>query len=252
MVWETWYQLVCIVFFTCKQKDFITGDQIHLTGHIWNLLCIHYSCLQLMCLGTFLLKVISFVPQLWNDIFVTGLELELPSRTLETFNMLWITTLGTSISSFVCLVWIKLLKGWSDSLIYACWKVVSACSCLVGIQFLDASCNYFDVSSGLSVKTPFSLASCLTLHAGNLSRSILELFYGLGENSSSFRQTKQNISLCKILAVSGGYLARDIWAWTVFIPFINRSVSLSEACHWVNLALTSFVCGLQNLHTWPK
>ena len=35
----------------------------------------------------------------------------------------------------------------------------------------------------------------------------------LDTNSSSFEKN-QKISLCKILAVSGGYLARDTWAYT--------------------------------------
>ena len=52
------------------------------------------------------------------------------------------------------------------------------------------------------------LASTLTLLAGNFSRSILELLMVLETNYSSFRK-KQKIPQCKILAVSGGYLAID-------------------------------------------
>ena len=54
------------------------------------------------------------------------------------------------------------------------------------------------------------------------------------------------MSLCKIFAVSGGYYARLIWAckalyyspteWPPCLKLVNRS----------NLALTSFVCALQN------
>ena len=66
----------------------------------------------------------------------------------------------------------------------------------------------------------------------------------LETNSSSFKKNR-NISQCKILAVSGGYLARDPCACTALY---HSSIDLFPCLMLVsmsNLALTSFVCGLQ-------
>ena len=196
---------------------------------------VYYSHLQLVCLGVFLLKIwLLFVAQAGKmTIFVTGLSLELPGRTLETFYMLGVTTLWTSMSSFVCLAWIKFLKGWSLILVFIGVPILTLWSLLVGMLFL-LGLAWWEASPLMpheinliclgSFATPLMclaadfedsifLASCLTLLAGNFSRSILESFMALERNSSSFRK-KQNISLCKILAVSGGCLARDTSAWT--------------------------------------
>ena len=51
-------------------------------------------------------------------------------------------------------------------------------------------------------------ASCLTLLAGNFSKFIFESMMVLETSLLSFKKN-QKISLCKILAVSGEYLARD-------------------------------------------
>ena len=59
----------------------------------------------------------------------------------------------------------------------------------------------------------YFFASWYTLLAGNLSRSTVPSFIALDTNSSSCRKN-QNMSLCKIFAVSGGYFARSIWAFT--------------------------------------
>ena len=55
------------------------------------------------------------------------------------------------------------------------------------------------------------LASCLTLLDGNVSRSMLESLIVLDTNSSCLGKN-QNMSLCKIFAVSAGYFARLIQA----------------------------------------
>ena len=89
------------------------------------------------------------------------------------------------------------------------------------------------------------LASSLTLLAGSFSRSMLESLIVLETISSSLRKN-QNISLCSILAISGGYFARLICAWTVLY---HSSTLISPCLKLVrrsNLALTSLVWGLQN------
>ena len=88
-------------------------------------------------------------------------------------------------------------------------------------------------------------ANCLTLLAGNLSRSMLESFIVLETNSSSLRK-KQKISLCNILAVSWGYFAKLICDCTaLYHSFTDQSPCLKLVSK-SNLALISFVYGLQN------
>ena len=78
----------------------------------------------------------------------------------------------------------------------------------------------------------------------HLSKSMFESLMVLETNSSSFRKN-QNISLCKILAVSGGYSARDTWAWTAFYHSLTDLFPCLKFVSRLNLALTSLVCGLQ-------
>ena len=87
-------------------------------------------------------------------------------------------------------------------------------------------------------------ASCLTLLAGNLSKSILFSFLVLDTNSSSFKKN-QIISLCKILAVSGAYLARDTCACTSLYHSSTKRLPCLKFVSRSNLALSSFTCGLQ-------
>ena len=89
------------------------------------------------------------------------------------------------------------------------------------------------------------LASCLALLAGNFSRSMLESLIVLETHSSPLRKN-QNMSLCNILAVSAGYFARLIYAWTALYhssPLISSCLKLVKRS---NLALTSLIWGLQN------
>ena len=88
-------------------------------------------------------------------------------------------------------------------------------------------------------------ASWHTLLAGNLSRSTLPSLIVLETKSPSFMKN-HNMSWCKILAVSGGYLARLTWACTalyyssmLLLPW-QKHVSKSK------LTLTSLECSLQN------
>ena len=65
------------------------------------------------------------------------------------------------------------------------------------------------------------------------------------ETKSSFLKKNQNISLCKILAVSGGYLARDTCACTTLYHSLTYLFPCLKFVSRSNLALTSFACGLQ-------
>ena len=87
--------------------------------------------------------------------------------------------------------------------------------------------------------------SCLTLLEGNLLRSILLSLMAFETKSSSFRK-KQKIYLCKILAVSCGYLAK---ATCVCTALYHTSTFLSPCLKFVSMSelyLTSLDWGLQS------
>ena len=88
-------------------------------------------------------------------------------------------------------------------------------------------------------------ASWCTWLAGNLSKSTLLPLIVLDTNSSSGRKN-QKISLCKILAVSGGYIARLSCASKVLYyssTFLLPCLKLVRRSKWAH---TSFDWGLQN------
>ena len=150
-------------------------------------------------------------------IFTAGLALELPCRTLKTFYVFGITTLWTSISSLMFLVWIKsFLVGWSMILVlhlrYLFWlfdlDLWECCFCLLllcGRSVLWCLIRFTWATWGLlatylmclvvDFEDLVFLASCITLLAGNFSRSILESLMVLESNPWSFRK-KQKISPC--------------------------------------------------------
>ena len=59
----------------------------------------------------------------------------------------------------------------------------------------------------------------------------------LETNSSSFKKNKK-ISQCKILAVSGGYLARETWACTALYHSSTEQLPCLKLVSRTNLALT--------------
>ena len=93
---------------------------------------------------------------------------------------------------------------------------------------------------------PFSLPAALILFAGNFCKSTLHSLMVLDTKSSSFKKN-QNISLCKILAVYGGYLARDTCAYTALYQSSTDLLPGHKLVSRSNLALTSFSCGLQKI-----
>ena len=166
------------------------------------------------------------------SILITSFTVELFGRTLETFYMFWISTLWISI--FCCMglfriifllvgwhlmlivfTWIPLVWSWLERvflLALAWWEVSLLISHQIDLGHLKFTCNLL-MWHTVAFDDSIFFASCLTLFAGNFSKSVLLLFMVLDTNSS-FCKRNQNISLCKILAVSGGYLARDTCACT--------------------------------------
>ena len=91
----------------------------------------------------------------------------------------------------------------------------------------------------------YFLASWHTLLAGNLSKSTLPSFM-IFETKSSSHQKNQNISLCKILAVSGGYFMRLTCACTLLYHSSKLLDPWKKLVNKSNLACTSLDWGLQN------
>ena len=168
------------------------------------------------------------------SILVTSFTLKLLGRTLETFHMFGISTLGTCLSFLVwaCLgsnfflyggtCWCSLeyhcVTGWAwlegvFLLVLSWWEVCTLMSHQMDLGCLVVTCNLFDVTCAVAFEASIFLASCLTLLGGNFSKSILLSFMGLDTNSSSFKKN-QNMLQCKVFAVSSGCLARDTCACT--------------------------------------
>ena len=119
------------------------------------------------------------------------------------------------------------------------WKIFFY-SCLVGDLSADVSSDWFVLLEGHSI----FFASCLTLLARNLSRSILLSLMVLDTNSSSFEKT-QKMSWCQMFAVSCGYLARHTWACTALYNSSTDLLPWWKLVSRSNLALTSFAWCLQ-------
>ena len=90
-----------------------------------------------------------------------------------------------------------------------------------------------------------------TLLAGNLSKSTLPSFIILETKSSSWRK-KQNISLCKIFAVSGGYFVRLTCACTLLYHSSTHLDPWWKLVNKSNLAHISLDWGLQNSSNWVQ
>ena len=111
-------------------------------------------------------------------ILMTRFALKLPGWTLETFNVIWISTLLTSLLVLVNILGIKallvmalpvtciiLVTGWSRLdkvfflLVFACCKVFMLVPHLIDLRCLGVTCHLFDVpcSLWLPLGSPFSL-----------------------------------------------------------------------------------------------
>ena len=97
----------------------------------------------------------------------------------------------------------------------------------------------------LALELSIFLESWCTLLAGNFSRSTLPSLMVLDKKSSSFIKN-QNISQCKILAVSRGYLARLTWSCTALYHMSTLQLPCQKLVKRSRWALTLLDWGLQN------
>ena len=199
----------------------------------------YFTTMLALCLPTGHLKpsIWGVSPHLWHIfswLLCSCLNISFSCGILSFFlSSCWYLWLFDFGFNFLCFLW-YLLGGTS---VHWC---LSKFTCVACGSF--ATClMYFAVDS---CDSSF-FANCLTLLAGNLSRSMLESFIVLETNSSSLRK-KQKMSLCNILAVSWGYFAKLISDCTALY---HSSTDWSPCLKLVsksNLALISFVYGLQN------
>ena len=197
-------------------------------------------------------------------ISLTISALVLSCRTHETFNEFRITTHRTSISSFMCLACIRFfLVGWSFIPVCTWVPFLALWSELVRLLFLHAhawgslfydtskdqlellgvTCNIFYVPSGRLWRFHF-LGKLPHLACWKLLQIYIWTIDGLGDKLLIFSEN-QNILLCKILAVSGGYLEKDNWAWTALYHSSTDQLPCLKLVSRSNLSLTSLLCGLQ-------
>ena len=134
----------------------------------------------------------------------------------------------------LCLCWGNSVLWCHRRLIWAAWGSPDTCFMCRAIAF--------ELSS--------FFANCRTLLTGNFSRSMLPSLMVLDMNSSSQRKN-QNISLCSILAVSGGYFAKFTCACTALYHSSMLRFPWQKLVSRSNLALTSLDCGLQYSSYFP-
>ena len=137
----------------------------------------------------------------------------------------------------------SMLVGMLFPLWLALWEVSSLMPQKIKLSCLRVTGNCFDVSSGWLWRFHY-LANCLTLLVGNFSRSILESFMVLETNYSSFRKKSEYISMQDACSFWWD-LAREPWAWTALYHSSTDLFPCLKLVSRSNLALTSFVCGLQ-------
>ena len=153
-----------------------------------------------------------FVCSCFNFLFACGIHLFALSCC---WCSCWFLGLACLSLNFLCFLW-NLLCGSSVH-----W-------CLIRLNF--AACGSWEtclMCFAVDLDDSSFLANCLTLLAGNLSKSMLESLIVFDTKSSSLRKN-QNMSLCKILAVSCGYLPKLICACTALY------YSPTECSSWQN------------------
>ena len=125
----------------------------------------------------------------------------------------------------------------------------------INLSHLRVTYNCFDVSRGWLWRLHF-LGKWPHLTCRKLLQINIGIIYGFGEKPLILQKKKQNISLCKIFAVSDGYFARDTWAWAALYHSLKDLFPCLKLVSRSNLALTSFVCGLRKSsyldHITPK
>ena len=182
--------------------------------------------------------------------FSAVLTLKLPHRTLETFYVLWITTIWTSISSLMSLgriksflvgwylmvvfTWVPLVTLWSGlvgmlfPLALDLWEVCSLMSHQIHLSHLGITCNLFYVMCGrlwwLHLLSKLPNFACRKLLQINV-----RIIDGLGNKFFILEEKPEYISVqdtCSFWWVLG---KRHLCLYSI-VPLIYWLIALSEAC----------------------
>ena len=225
---------------------------------MWVMVWLIYLYLMCFRLSIFLLWILILLKTLAGKMpkFMTYLALILFCWACDSFLVGGITTLWTPV--VVCLRVAACLKlvgsgcPWSSDLdeghfcimvyCYPVWvwhETFSFCIYVEVVLSSGDAVNWFGPAWGspdtcfICLAMAFELSNFLanwcTPLAGNLSRLMLPSLMVLDTKSSSFRKN-QNMSLCSILAVSGGYLAKFTCACMALYHSSMLWPPLAETC----------------------
>ena len=249
--------------FTCKQKESSlevkSSDCLHIEASCiyTSSACNWYALGALDVKGTCFLKhKLVKCPYLWQDLqwyFLAG-HLN-PSTCLESLHLEHLSLLVRA-----CLGSNLLLYGGTCySLVWHLWMgcldLKAFLLCLPGgrsvhwclIRLISAALGSLPtclMCHAVALDASIVFASCLTLLAGNLSRSILLSLMVLDTNASSFKKN-QKMSQCKMFAVFCWYFARHTWACTALYLWSTDLLPWQKLVSRSNLVLTSLALGLQ-------
>ena len=213
----------------------------HPAGHIWNYLACRLTKLQLMCFEWTRSKRLPLhVTQAREvTIFMAIPALVFSCRTFDPFYMFVISTLVMSISSIMCLAWIKsFLIWWSFILVFTWVALLTFLSGLMGMLFLLALTWWevcllmsFVISSGRHWRLHF-LGKLPPCACWKLLKINIGTIHGLGDKLFILQEKPEYISAQHTCSFWWALGKRHLGLNSI-IPFINRSVSLSEACQQV-------------------
>ena len=203
-------------------------------------------------------------------IFMTRFALKLLGWTLETCNVIWISTLLTSLLVPVNILGIKallvlalpvsciiLVTGWSrlhkvfSLLVFACWEVCTLMPHQIDVSHLGVTCHLLDVP-GSHLCTLHLLCKLPDLACGKLVQVYVAVINCLGDKFLIFQAKPKGVPV-KELCCFWGVLSQSNLSLYCIVPFINWLVSLLEACKQVKsspdcnwLGLAKFFKSLPN------
>ena len=265
---------LCVLYFELQAKWVITRTLFRLVTY-GILTHIHCSCLQLMSLWSARLEwslcpLIAKTSKMSKP--VTSFTLNFLCRVLKAFHMGWISTLWASlfVLIYICRVKTLLVMTWyllislpaflwlgcldlTNGFLFSCFPDERSL-CWYPIRLICTACG-LPATPLVCLAVAFELSilftGCLTLLAGKFSKSTLPSFMVL-DTKSPLGKKNQSISWCRILAVSGGYLARLMCSCTTLYHSSTLLLPCLKLVRRSKWALTSFDCGLQNSSNFPQ
>ena len=203
------------------------------------------------------------------SIFMTRLVLEFLGWTLETFNVIWISTLLTYLLVLVYIRGIKalpvtmlpvtciiLVTGWSrlnkglPLLVLAWWEVCALMSHQIDLSHLGVPCHLLDVPDG-HLWALYLLCKLPDLACRKLVQICITVIDCLGDKLFIFVEKTKDVPV-KYLGCFWGYLAKAPWVCTALYHSSSDLLPSQKLVSKSNLALTSFSCGLLNSSYFPR